>query len=43
MIVTGGIPSNYSGTALAVPPQNTNDKIGKKKGEKSNGKNEPEI
>lgn len=48
MIVTGGIPSNYlgsalAGSALAVPPQNTNDKIDKKKGEKSNGKNEPEI
>lgn len=43
MIVTGGLPSNYLGSALAVPPQNTNDKTGKKKGEKSNGKNEPEI
>ena len=43
MIVTGEIPSNYSGSVLAVQPQNTNGKIGKKKGEKSNGKNEPEI
>lgn len=43
MIVTGGLPSNYLGSALAVPLQNTNDKTGKKKGEKNHGENEPEI
>lgn len=43
MIVTGKLPPNYLRSALAVPLQNTNDKTGKKKGEKSNGKNEPEI
>lgn len=43
MIVTGGLSSNCLESALAVPPQNTNDKTEKKKGEKNNGKNEPEI
>lgn len=43
MIVTGKLPPNYLRSALAVPLQNTDDKTGKKKGEKSNGKNEPEI
>ena len=43
MIVTGGFPSNHLGQALAVPPQNANDKTGKKKGEKNHDKNEPEI
>lgn len=43
MIVTGELPPNYLESALAVPPQNINDKIGKKKGEKNHGKNEPEI
>lgn len=42
-IVTGELLTNYFGTALAVPAQNNNDKIDKKKGEKKNGKNEPEI
>ena len=42
-IVTGELPSNYLGSALAIPAQNNNDKIEKKKGEKNHGKNEPEI
>lgn len=43
MVVTGELPSNYLGSALAVPPRNNNDKIGKKKGEKNHGENETEI
>ena len=43
MVVMGELPSNYLGSALAVQPQSTNDKTGKKKGEKNHGKNEPEI
>ena len=34
MVVMGKLPSNYLGSALAVQPQSTNDKTGKKEGRK---------
>lgn len=42
-IVTGELQPNFLESALAVPAQNNNDKIDKKKGEKKHDKNKPEI